>query len=604
MEPSLSASRILQKWTGILVCVSAFAAHANPQPLNSGCADHYDKVKNCCNECQAGFYLSAPCNKDRPVNCKPCGEGEFLEHSNSQTECLKQIECDEMKGFEILHRGDAVTATQCVCRANYHCSQDCEYCLRDNPCLPGFEVKEKANRLSDTKCRPCPPTYFSNETSLTAKCKLRTNCTILGMKERVPGNMTSDAVCISVDASLSPISDCVRQRIADAWCSVRSQKRNEGNPPADQAIGKLPSDNHDWDRESELFIPPKYPEKAIDQASGSIFYTFAEHPDCSYALKPFCEVEPLHSAAHSPRIPRENPESKYSIGNGGEVSSAKHLEDLRAGNSMNPLLPAAYKVEESIHHNSSKQERNNIKSVQTQTCCSTPISGRTAPLPYRQSNKGHTLKYDGHTSHQSNCRSNCQRSDNTDRDSPNNTDSDHSNPGDENSHKSGNSTPSAFSCGTNMTSGQPVLSVGGGSVVFNVIVKVNHTTEQDSRGEVNDRAGFPGRKGTPRENDRFPLREEKPGAECDFETDAGFPVQEQHFKETVCVPVQEEQSRLHLHKVNLPIQEQNSSKSLEESLSLSSKTVRQESQEHPKGSTLIPVQEDGKPEHFPSKEEN
>ncbi|XP_078395758.1 uncharacterized protein LOC144679206 isoform X2 [Cetorhinus maximus] len=604
MEPSLSASRILQKWTGILFCVSAFAAHANPQPLNSGCADHYDKVKNCCNECQAGFYLSAPCTKDRPVNCKPCGEGEYLEHSNSQTECLKQIECDEMKGFEVLHRGDAVTATQCVCRANYHCSQDCEYCLRDNPCLPGFEVKEKANRLSDTKCRPCPPMYFSNETSLTAKCKLRTNCTILGMKEKVPGNTTSDAVCISVDASLSPISDSVRQRIADAWCSVQSQKRNEGNPPADQAIGKLPSDNHDWDPESELFIPPKYPEKAIDQDSGSIFYSFAKHPDCSYALNPFREVEPLRSAAHSPRIPRENPESKYSIGNGGEVSSATHLEDPRAGNSMNPLLPAGYKVEESIQHNSSKQERNNINTVQTQTSCSTPISGRTAPLPYRQSNKGHTVKYDGHTSHQSNCCSNSQRSDNTDGHSPNNTDSDHSNPGDENSHKSGNSTPPGFSCGTNVTSGQPVLSVGGGSVVFNVIVKVNHMTEQDSRGEVDDRAGFPGRKGTPRENERFPSREEKPGPGCDFETDAGLPVQEQHFKETVCVPVQEEQSSLHLHKANLPIQEQNSRESSEESLSLSSKTVRQDSQEHPKGSTLIPVQEDGKPEHFPNKEEN
>ncbi|XP_072366214.1 uncharacterized protein [Scyliorhinus torazame] len=633
MEAGVTSLYILQKWTGILVCVTALAAQANPQRLNSSCAEHYDKGRNCCNECQAGFYVSAPCTAERPVDCKSCGEGEYLEHSNSQTECLKQIECDEMKGFEILHKGDVVTAAQCVCRANYHCSQDCEYCLRDNPCPPGFEVKEEANRISDTKCGPCPPMHFSNETSLTVKCKLRTNCTALRMRQKVRGNATSDTMCASVGVSTAPVSDgsilaitvglvcgcgiiillfwalishrktsttltdCVQQRLADAWCSIRGQKRSEGNPPSDQAIGKLPSDNHDRDPESELFIPPTYPVKVADRTSGSIFYSFAEPPDCSSALNPLCGDVPLGQATYSPRTPREHLESKYSMGNGGEVSSLRRWEDLRTVNSTNPLLPAGCKVEESIHGNPSAQESRN--NVQTQRSYRTPTAGSTTPLPHRQSNEGHAANCDGHTSHQSNY---SHRSESIDGHRSNNTNSDHSNPGDENSHKLGNSTPSGFA--TYNTSGQSVLSVGG-SVVFNVIVKVNHTTEQDSRGDGNDRNAVPGRKGTPRENDRFSTREEKPDAGCDFEMDAGLPVQEQHSEETGCLPVQEEhQGGSPGHQAGLSIQQQNCRENWGGSLGSSSKTVRQESQEPPKERTSLPTQEGGKSEHVPNREEN
>ncbi|XP_007893714.2 tumor necrosis factor receptor superfamily member 5 [Callorhinchus milii] len=128
-------------------------------------------MKSCCNECQPGFYLSSPCTESKPVDCKPCGEGEYLEHSNSQAECFKQIECDEIKGFEVLQKGDTVKATQCVCTAGSHCSQDCEYCLKDNPCHPGYGVTEKANRESDTVCERCPSMHFSEQISLTEKCK-------------------------------------------------------------------------------------------------------------------------------------------------------------------------------------------------------------------------------------------------------------------------------------------------------------------------------------------------------------------------------------------------------------------------------------------------
>ncbi|XP_048472828.1 uncharacterized protein LOC109923919 isoform X2 [Rhincodon typus] len=548
------------------------------------------------NSTDKGFFVATPCTKERSVTCQPCGEGEYLDHSNSQTECLKQIECDKMKGFEILHKGDSVTATQCICKANFHCSQDCEYCLRDSPCFPGFEVEKKANRMSDTKCRPCPPMYFSTETSFTLQCELRTNCTALGMEEKVPGNATSDALCISVSTPSS--SDCAQQRFADAWCSTRGKQRNERHPPADQAIDRLPIDNHHWDPESELFISPKTPMKATDDVSGSILSAFSEHPVSNIVLNSCYGVASMCNATHSSRIPRENPNGKCYIGNQGEGCSATHLEDPSTGKSVNPLLPSGHTVEEPTHGILLTQEsKHGVNTVPCRDCLAESSGspwtlGSSSPLPSGESNKGHTAKCDCHTSHPSNFCRYSQRSDNIDGHSSNNTESDHPNPGNENSHKSGNSTPSGFSCRGNTTyntSGQSVLSVGG-SVVFNVIVKVNHTAEEDSRGEMNDIADFPARQEIYKDNGIFPTREAKPSSSCEFEANAGFPVQEENFEESVCVPIQEEQNSSRGQEVHIPVQEQNSRENVEGSLDLASRTVRQENWAYPKESAYIPVQ--------------
>ncbi|XP_048376778.1 uncharacterized protein LOC125446865 [Stegostoma tigrinum] len=632
MGLSLPAPYILQMWTGTVFSVLVLCIHVNPQQLNTSCSHHYDKRNHCCNECQAGFFVASPCTEERSVNCQPCGEGEYLDHSNSQTECLKQIECDKMKGFEILHKGDSVTATQCICKASFHCSQDCEYCLRDSQCFPGFEVEKKANRMSDTKCRPCPPMYFSNETSLTLRCKLRTNCTALGMEEKAPGNATSDALCISVSTrsstdysilaiimgfafgcgitilsiyilrshrkTLTTLSDCAQQRLADAWCNTRGKQGNERHPPADQAIGRLPNDNHHWNPESELFMSPKTPMKATEHVSGTILSAFSEHPVSNTVLNSCSGVESICNATHSSRIPRENPNGKCYIGNQGEGCSATHLEDANTGKSVNPLLPSGHTVEEPTHGILSKQEsEHSVNTVPCRDCLaessgSSWTLGSSTPLPSRESNKGQTAKCDCHTSHPSNFCRYSQRSDNIDGHSSNNTDSGHPNPGNENSLKSGNSTPSGCSRGGNITyntSGQSVLSVGG-SVVFNVIVKVNHAAEEDSRGEMNDTADVPQRQEIYKDNGIFPTREEKPGSSCEFEANAGFPVQEENFEESMCVPIQEEQNGNPGQEVHIPVQEQNSRENVEGSMDLASRTVRQENWAYPKESAYIPVQ--------------
>ncbi|XP_043575539.1 uncharacterized protein LOC122564549 [Chiloscyllium plagiosum] len=631
MDLRLPAPCILQLWTGTLLCVLVLSAHVNPQHSNASCTQHYDKKNHCCNECQAGFYVTIPCTKEKPVTCQPCGEGEYLDHSNSQTECLKQIECDNMKGFEILHEGDSMTATQCTCKANFHCSQDCEYCLRDNSCFPGFEVEVKANRISDTKCRPCPPMHFSNEISLTLRCKPRTNCTALGMVEKAPGNATSDAMCIRASTPPSPgysilaitvglafgcgiiilfiytlrsqrkylttLTDCVQQRFVDAWCSIRGKQRNERHPPADQANSRLPIDNHHWNPESELFVLPKTPMKATDHLSGSVFYAFSEHPVCNTALKSCYEVESLCNATHFSRIPRENPDGKCYAGNQGEGCSAAHLEDPSTG-SVKPLLPSGHTVEEPTHLNLSTQEsRHSVSAVPCRDCQAESSDnpwtlGSSTPLHSRESTKGHTMKCDCQTSRQSNSCRYSQSSDNTNGDSSNNTDPDHPNLSDENSQKSANSTPSGFCCGGNATyntSGQSMLSVGG-SVVFNVIVKVNHMAEQNSKGDMNTGADFPARQETHKDNGTFPTTEATPGNSCELGANAGLPVQEENFEESVCVPIQEEQNSKHGHEVHIPVQEENSRENLEGSLDLASGTVRQENWVHPKESTFIPEQ--------------
>ncbi|XP_051871521.1 uncharacterized protein LOC127570239 isoform X2 [Pristis pectinata] len=544
-----------------------------------------------------------------------------------------------MKGFEVLHKGDSVTATQCTCKANYHCSQDCEYCLRDNPCFPGFEVKEKANRKSDTKCRPCPPMHFSNETSFTVKCKQRTNCTVLGLMEKVPGNATADAVCIAVGAStslssddtvltivvgfacgctillvficaiifhrktLAALTDAIQQRFTHAWCSINGRRRNEGNPP----VGPVTkTDNHNRDPESELFLQHSNLVEARDQSNGSIFCTFAESPDCSPLWNPYSRVETLWTAKHSPNIPKENPDAAYYIKSKRGGSSTIVLADANSGISLNPLTSVGYEMQETIHSDPSTQGRNSVytlRNCQKQTLA----SGSTTVLSSTQSGMHCAPKHDCHVCCQNNSSSSAQEAENINDSSSHG--SDHTNPGDENGLKSGNSVPSGFSRGSNMmynTSGQSVSNAGG-SVIFNVIVKVNNSTDEGNKGGVNGRAKFATEDEDERKNfrgsDGFPIKEEKPVSMCGFEVDVGLPVQEQS-KEAVPFPVQEEQTGLNDHRVNFPIQEQrNSRQSLKESLILAGRIIDQDCCYHPRVSAF-PMQEDGKSEHLPKEEEN
>uniref|UniRef100_UPI00398F404E tumor necrosis factor receptor superfamily member 11A-like isoform X2 n=1 Tax=Pristiophorus japonicus TaxID=55135 RepID=UPI00398F404E len=589
MEPSLPAACMPQKcWTGIVLCALTLVliAQTNPQSLDSSCAHHYDRERNCCNECQA------------------------------------------VKQFTVLRKGDAVTATQCICRAGYHCSQDCEYCRRDSPCFPGFEVKEKANRKSDTKCTPCRPMYFSNETSLTMKCKQMTNCTALGLRERVPGKVTSDAVCINDDwlpshssggsmlpiavglacgcgiiivficavishrRTLTPLTDCVQQRFAYAWCSIRGGKRSEAYLPADAAIDKPLSDHRNRDPESEMFLPHKKLVEATHRASGSTFCALAERPDCSYVPILSRGAESPRWAARSPRIPRENPG-----GGEGEGPSTARSEDRSPGTSIEPLSSSGYETQGSICSTSSAQgSRDSVDTApyadsEGHTPCNAPASARSAPLSSRQPGT------DCHTAQQSNSTSSTHKPENIPGHSSTNPGSRQPSPADENSHKSGNSTPSGFPCGSNTTykaSGQSVLSVGG-SVVFNVVINVNRTTEEGRRADMSDRPDIPTKGGDhPRGDGRFPPGEEKPGGSG---ADTGLPVQEDEG--SLGLPVQEER------EVNFPVQETaNSRGRWDGNLSLARNTVEQENRKHPKESPFFPVQEDGKSEHLAKEEEH
>ncbi|XP_069767053.1 uncharacterized protein [Narcine bancroftii] len=522
-----------------------------------------------------------------------------------------------MKRFEILHKGDSVTATQCICKANYHCSQDCEYCLKDNPCFPGFEVKEKANRKSDTKCRPCPPRHFSNETSITVKCKQRTNCSILGLMEKIAGNATTDAVCIDATSSLgsddtmliivvgiacgctilmvficaiifhrkflATLTESVQQRFTHTWCNVSGRKRNKEDLPANLMIK---SDNHGWDPESDSFLPHKNLVKATDE-KGSVFCTCADCPDYSPLWNPHCRIKTLWTAKHSLEIPNENPDTSYNIRNEGGDSTTIVLVDASSGTSLNPLMSEGYEIEESIQNDSSTQEdRKGIyafRNIQKQA----PATDSPSLLSSLPSRTHCPPNHDCHMCCQSNSSSSAQEAENIHGlDSSNHT-SNFTNLSGEYSHNTGNSVPSGFSGGSNImydTSGQSVSNASG-SVIFNVIVKVNNSTDEHKR-VANDKAKF-----STEDDDRYRVKEEKPGSRHDSETGTGIPVQEQS-KKNVPFPVQEEQTSFYDHRVNFPIQEQTKSRqSLEEGLILAGRTINQEYCCHPRVNTF-PMQED------------
>ncbi|XP_059801754.1 uncharacterized protein LOC132378665 [Hypanus sabinus] len=302
-------------------------------------------------------------------------------------------------------------------------------------------------------------------------------------------------------------------------------------------------------------------------------------------------------------MPKENPDTACYMKSKGGSSSTIVLADASSGTLPNPLMSTRYELQEVVCSDPSTQGRSSVctlRNGQKQA----PASHSTTVFSPTQSGIHCTPKHGYHACCQSNTSSSAEDIEGFDT---SNHGSDHTKLGDDNGLKSGNSAPSGCSRGGNMmhnTSGQSVSSVGG-SVIFNVIVKVNNSTDEGNNGGVNGRTKFTTedlREGF-RGSDRFPIDEEKPGSMCGFEVHPELPVQEQSQK-AVPFPVQEEQISLYNHRDSLPIQEQrNSRQSLEGSLTLAGRTVDQDCCYHPR-INAFPMQEDGKSEHLPKEEEN
>ncbi|XP_075777496.1 tumor necrosis factor receptor superfamily member 11A [Pelodiscus sinensis] len=164
----------------------------------------YEYSGRCCTKCEPGKYMSAKCNATSETVCQPCGPNEYMDVWNEEDKCLLHRICDEGKGLIEVNPGNSTFQRQCACTFGYHCNEDCDYCLRNTKCAPGFGVQHPVQRDKDTLCAPCRWGYFSDISSATDECKSWTNCTALGTAEGVPGTDRSDAVCVEPTMSVQP----------------------------------------------------------------------------------------------------------------------------------------------------------------------------------------------------------------------------------------------------------------------------------------------------------------------------------------------------------------------------------------------------------------
>ncbi|XP_036598062.1 tumor necrosis factor receptor superfamily member 11A isoform X1 [Trichosurus vulpecula] len=155
---------------------------------------HYEHEGRCCTKCDPGKYMSEKCTATSESICLPCGPDEYLHTWNEEDKCLLHKVCDSGKGLKVVHPGNQTFPRQCACTPGYHWSDDFDSCLRNGKCGPGFEAENPLQPNNDPGCKPCLVGYFSDAFS-SNKCKSWTNCSNLGMVEKIPGTDKSDVVC-------------------------------------------------------------------------------------------------------------------------------------------------------------------------------------------------------------------------------------------------------------------------------------------------------------------------------------------------------------------------------------------------------------------------
>ncbi|XP_069099632.1 tumor necrosis factor receptor superfamily member 5 isoform X1 [Pleurodeles waltl] len=158
--------------------------------------DEYWKEGLCCKMCSPGQKLVSECTDESTTQCEDCARGEFQDQWNKQRHCKPMSNCDLNAGFEQASPGTAEQDAVCACTEGLHCSSEqCETCVHDTACGPGFGVTRRANKVEDTRCESCPAEFFSNETSLTEPCRPWTSCKAQNQVVLVPGSAVSDVTC-------------------------------------------------------------------------------------------------------------------------------------------------------------------------------------------------------------------------------------------------------------------------------------------------------------------------------------------------------------------------------------------------------------------------
>ncbi|XP_078092513.1 tumor necrosis factor receptor superfamily member 5-like [Mustelus asterias] len=155
----------------------------------------YLKFYRCCAKCPPGTYMNSECTVQKDTDCKACEEGLYQSDWNLADHCQQHTYCHPNGGFVTESSGDSLQDAVCLCEIGKHCvNKDCEMCVDDKPCEPGFGVDIPADRKhKNTECKQCESGYYSNVSSSVEYCEKWTNCGSRG--ELKPGSSTSDVKC-------------------------------------------------------------------------------------------------------------------------------------------------------------------------------------------------------------------------------------------------------------------------------------------------------------------------------------------------------------------------------------------------------------------------
>ncbi|XP_072333959.1 tumor necrosis factor receptor superfamily member 5-like isoform X3 [Scyliorhinus torazame] len=150
----------------------------------------------CCSMCSPGTIVYSHCQGLFGTTCKPCTDGEFIEHPNGLEKCLKCKACDQELGLAVKHVCTYTRNTKCAPREGYYCTdKSCQMGRKHKTCPPGEGVKEKGTHFSDTVCEVCPEGTYSSNDSSTETCVKWTDCVEHKKNQLNPGTSNTDAVC-------------------------------------------------------------------------------------------------------------------------------------------------------------------------------------------------------------------------------------------------------------------------------------------------------------------------------------------------------------------------------------------------------------------------
>nr|XP_020484715.1 tumor necrosis factor receptor superfamily member 3-like isoform X1 [Labrus bergylta] len=160
------------------------------------CGENQRKVGGrCCDLCPPGEYVKELCSDHQQTVCSPCAEGFYSDQYNIFDACEECQSCQENA-----QKCTPTTNAKCFCRPGFLCSNSvCSTC-EENKCVMGEKVnktdKPMGKRLIEYsyRCEPiCSDTEYFDVKEKT--CKPRAKCSLFGLSEHSPGNITHNSVC-------------------------------------------------------------------------------------------------------------------------------------------------------------------------------------------------------------------------------------------------------------------------------------------------------------------------------------------------------------------------------------------------------------------------